>query len=405
LNIFGYLAGKALRSTDDAGGTGNYGILDQRAALVWVQGNIAAFGGDPKRVLLAGESSGGASVANHLVRPKSWGLFQRAAIESGAYFQVTGEKTDFEPEFQAVLQKTNCSDGNDDAAVVKCLQALPADALLAIQSLAQPNPTQDGVDLSQPVGALYRQGRIAPDVPVLLGSTREDLRFLFAPMPCGPNFGGPVSLCTEADFHAFVTAAKMNVTLLGNHRYQNIDVDTMVALYQDQVALPGGKGSNLTKWNWAAWHFDSDASMICPTRRTARWTKAQAYTFTFDHAPEGPSGSFPNLAHHASEIPFVFHVLTADGPSAGIQHIYGADEIALSAVMARYWIHFAATGQPSGAAMAAQQPDWPAYTNETEFTMVFGEGEEGTGAASSARAQARVNSARCDYWDIIQDEE
>ena len=64
---------------------GNYGIQDQRAALSWVQANIAAFGGDPARVLLAGQSSGGVSVYHHLARPKSWGLFARAVAESGGY--------------------------------------------------------------------------------------------------------------------------------------------------------------------------------------------------------------------------------------------------------------------------------------------------------------------------------
>ena len=88
LNIFGFLASQSLRERDPAGSTGNYGILDQRAALRWVQDNIASFGGDPTRVLLAGESAGGASVYNHLVRPNSWGLFSRAAAESGAYTLV-----------------------------------------------------------------------------------------------------------------------------------------------------------------------------------------------------------------------------------------------------------------------------------------------------------------------------
>ena len=72
LGIFGFLASDNLRSRDTAGGTGNYGILDQRAAMEWTHENIAAFGGDPSRVFIVGQSAGANSVSNHMVRPKSW---------------------------------------------------------------------------------------------------------------------------------------------------------------------------------------------------------------------------------------------------------------------------------------------------------------------------------------------
>eukprot|EP00660_Eupelagonema_oceanica_P010642 gene10643-476_t len=88
LNVFGFLGADALRARDPANGTGNYGLLDQRLALKWVRDNIAAFGGDPKRVTIAGCSAGGASVGDHLVLPGSWGLFTRAAMHSGALMEI-----------------------------------------------------------------------------------------------------------------------------------------------------------------------------------------------------------------------------------------------------------------------------------------------------------------------------
>ena len=128
LNIFGFLASAALRARDRARGTtGNYGILDQRAAMRWVQDNIRAFGGDPSRVLLFGESAGGASVYNHVVRPASWGLFSRALAESGAYTLDLPSATPLEYElaFQYVLSRTGCAN-------VTCLEGTDADALLAV---------------------------------------------------------------------------------------------------------------------------------------------------------------------------------------------------------------------------------------------------------------------------------
>ena len=88
LNIFGFLAAEELRARDasGAGSTGNYGIQDQRAAMMWTKKNIASFGGDPDRVFIVGQSAGADSVSQHLVRPKSWGLFSSAGMESGAFY-------------------------------------------------------------------------------------------------------------------------------------------------------------------------------------------------------------------------------------------------------------------------------------------------------------------------------
>lgn len=144
LNIFGFLASSMLRSRDPAGGTGNYGILDQRAALRWVQANIRAFGGDPSRVLLDGQSAGGASVYNHLVRPLSWGLFSRAIAQSGGYTLVLpqAETPEFEDTYRTVLNVTGCRG-------VDCLLEIKAEQLLPVASFLDFQPVVDGVDLKE----------------------------------------------------------------------------------------------------------------------------------------------------------------------------------------------------------------------------------------------------------------
>ena len=168
LNVFGFAAGHQLRSRDPAGGTGNYGILDQRLAMQWVQDNIAAFGGDPNRVFIVGQSAGAGSVVNHLVRRKSWGLFSAAGVESGAFFS---DGMVNETKFQRLLANTNCSD-------VACLVDVPAGGLLAVGTHDESwNPIIDGVDLFDKGEKLAEQGELAP-VPVLVGSVMEDISSL-----------------------------------------------------------------------------------------------------------------------------------------------------------------------------------------------------------------------------------
>jgi para-nitrobenzyl esterase len=85
LNVFGFLSADPLRSRSPNNSSGNYGLLDQRMALQWVQGAIVAFGGDPHSVMIFGESAGAGSVSNHLAMPNSWPFFHRAALESGSF--------------------------------------------------------------------------------------------------------------------------------------------------------------------------------------------------------------------------------------------------------------------------------------------------------------------------------
>ena len=216
LNVFGFAAADALRSRDPSGGTGNYGILDQRMGMKWVQSNIHRFGGDPSRVFIAGQSAGGNAVSNHVVRPKSWGLFSAAGMESGAYYRLTppsphvqtcgptpGNFTvaDQSKRWAGMMKRLGCSSADD----VNCAVKADASLLYTVGSTSRDNPEQldcgwsptiDGVDLKEPLAVLASKGKVAK-VPVIAGSTMEDGAIVFP--NCNP------AACTATDFKSWAT--------------------------------------------------------------------------------------------------------------------------------------------------------------------------------------------------------
>ena len=170
LGIFGFLAHPELTRESDHNASGNYGLLDQITALEWVQKNIAAFGGDPKRVTIFGESAGSWSVNYLMATPLANGLFQRAIGESGAAFESV--KTLAETEATGV--KFAKSMGADTIAA---LRAKPAEEILKSSAFASFPPNVDGWMLPHDVYTIFAAGK-QNDVPILIGSNADEAKSL-----------------------------------------------------------------------------------------------------------------------------------------------------------------------------------------------------------------------------------
>ncbi len=333
LGILGFLAHPDLSAESALHVSGNYGLLDQLAALSWVRHHIGAFGGDPRRVTLAGQSAGAMSIELLLRSPLARGLFQRAIIESGrGAANPPGTAAVWPPSLAAAElagMRLARAHGQRSVDGLRGLSAAELLATLALDPLADSEPVADGYLVPRDIAA-GDDGAAYLDVPMLVGMNADE-------DSAAPGYGSTTLAQLQAEVEA----------LYGQKAYAyrqlfpaDSDAQAATALVRSHREL-------------------SLASLDADARRRATHARAPLRIYYFARAlpwPEHPQfGAF-----HSSEVPYVFDNLKAAG------HPETAIDEHIAAVLSSYWVNFARTGNPNGARL----PAWPAYRGPADILMI-----------------------------------
>ena len=341
LGALGWLAHPGLRD-EETGAAGNWGLLDQIAALQWVQDHVERLGGDPGNVTVFGESAGSWSVSTLLGTPAARGLFQKAICQSGGPLNIPMERAAKTTEtFLA-----NVGRGPNDLAA---LRELPVEQSLTAQGQlgGQPGlarallPVVDGVVLPEPAVDAVANG-LSADVAVIAGTNSEEMR-LFAL--------GDRSASSMPEERLFKRLRAGGTD----------DVEALVTAYRSARENRGQSATPFEIWD----AIESDRIFRLPTLRMLEAQSShQAATYSYLFTYRSPAAGGFLGACHALEIPFVFGTLT-DPPIDRFTGT-GAGPEGLSRRMMKAWLSFAHTGDPSTDELA-----WPRFEPERRSTMVL----------------------------------
>ncbi len=338
LGALGFLADAALAG-HPGGSSGNYGLMDQQAALRWVQANIRQFGGNPRNLTLSGESSGGLSVLSQLVSPGARGLFSRAIVESGTYDLTQATLATAETAGQAFAAKVGCASQTTASQTAACLRALPVSTIVDNEDFAGYQPDLDGTVLTQSIGPALASGQFNR-VPVINGTNRDEWRLFVAQEQLD---GAPP--VTAANYLASIASLLgVSATVAAA-----IAAEYPLSAYSSPPVALGAVGT--------------DEIFACPAltvdESLSKYVPTYGYEFNDRNAPErylAPVG-FPYGAAHESEVQYLFSL--ANTPFPGV---LTPSQQQLAVAMKEYWTDLARAGSPNSHPV----PWWPRFDGTSQ---------------------------------------
>lgn len=353
LGAMGFLAHPGMLADSETGSVGNYGILDQIAALEWVQRNISAFGGDPSRVMIFGQSAGAYNVCTLIASPLASGLFSRAMMESGSCALQSAAMANINA--QAVVDEVGCNNAPD---LMQCLRSVPAEDFALAESV-QVNgigsfsmfPSVDGYVVDDnPINIIMNGAH--NHVPYIIGANSEE-------------YSARIRNISAADYPALIS--------------------DLVGINNRDLVLGFYPLSNYPTASDALADVYGDHNIVCPASRYASAVSAvqtaPVYKYFFSRILSTDE-RLADGAYHSSELLYVFQHMN------GISFEVNEDDRLVESTVRNYWTRFAANGNPNGGV----DPFWPQFNNLNESYQNID---------VTTFSDTYLKKAKCDMWKSL----